>query len=220
MAQPSSHGSHPLRASESLAAQAIKVIPATKYCSQMLVTNNGRWDGQGGVTLGDSVGYQGRVRGCEFPFRPGAVWEKQFSGRHAAAVGRQRVTIQFEIIYSRKHKDRPNFSARDKDTIPFGKKFVSDSPATLEAQWLSQTLTSQLDVTLSLNGRRFMGLDNVNFGDYWRTITTGFGEEAEGEDITPASRKRGKYIDGAHKDDMSDRQKRRIGAELCCAFSC
>ena len=43
MAQPSSNGLRPLRASESLAAQAMKVITATKHFSQMLVTNNGRW---------------------------------------------------------------------------------------------------------------------------------------------------------------------------------
>jgi len=215
MAQPSSNGRQPLRASESLTAQAIKVIPATKYCSQMLVTDNGRWDAQGGVTLGDSAGYKGGVRGREFPFRPGSVWEKQFSGRHATAVGRKQVTIQFTIMYSRKHPDRPNFSARDKDTIPFGKKFVSDSPATLEAQWLSQTLTPQPDDTLKLSGSRFMGLDNNNFGDHWRSITAGFGEEVEVDSaMTTASRKRGKYSDGVHKDEMSDRQQRRIGAEL------
>jgi hypothetical protein len=69
-------------------------------------------------------------------------------------VGRKQVTIQFTIMYSRKHPDRPNFSARDKDTIQFGKKFVSDSPATLEAQWLSQTLTPQPDDTLKLSGSR------------------------------------------------------------------
>ena len=77
---------------------AIRVIPATKHCSQMLVTNNGRWDTQGGATLGDSAGYSGGARGREFPFRPGTVWEKQFSGRHASAVRKSELTIQFEII--------------------------------------------------------------------------------------------------------------------------
>ena len=123
MAQPSSDGSHPLRVSGCLAAQAMKVIPVTKYCSQMLVMDNGQWDAQGGVTLGDSTGCKGGVRGRKFPFQPGSVWEKQFSGRHATAVSKSEVTIQFKIIYSHKHPDRPNFSARDKDTILFGKIF-------------------------------------------------------------------------------------------------
>jgi len=87
------------------------------------------------VTSGDSAGYKGRARVCEFPFRPRAVREKRFSGRHASAVRKSAVTIQFEIIYSQKHPDRPNFSARDKDTILFGKKFVSDLPSGLESQW-------------------------------------------------------------------------------------
>ena len=44
----------------------------------------------------------------------------------------------------------------------------------------------------------------------------GFGEEAEREvsGTTPTVRKRGRYSDGTHKDDMSDRQKRRIGTQL------
>jgi len=117
----------------------MKVIPATKHCSQMLVTNNGWWDTQGGVTLGDPAGYKGRARGREFPFRPGAVLEKHFSGRHASVVCKSEVTIQFEIIYSQKHPDRPNFSARDKDTILIDNNFVADSPSGLESQWLSQT---------------------------------------------------------------------------------
>jgi len=50
------------------------------------------------VTLGDSTGYKGTVHGREFPFRPGSLWKKQFSGRHATAVGKSEVTIQFEII--------------------------------------------------------------------------------------------------------------------------
>jgi len=149
----------------------MKVIPATKHCSQMLVTNNGRWDTQGGVTLGDSAGYKGGARVREFPFRPGAMWEKQFSGRHASAVRKSEVTIQFEIIYSQKHPDRPNFSARDKDTIIIGKKFVSDSPSGLESQWLSQTKTPKPDANHRLDGGRFMGLDNVYFEEHWRTVT-------------------------------------------------
>ena len=176
MAQPSSNGRQPLRVSESLAAQAMKVIPATKHCSQMLVTNNGRWDTQGGVTSGDSIGYKGGSFGREFPFRPGAVWEKQFSGRHASAVRKSEVTIQFEIIYSQKHTDRPNFSARVKDKILFGQKFISDSPTGLESQWLSQTKSPKPDANHRLDGGRFMGLDNEYFGEHWRTVTTGFGE--------------------------------------------
>jgi len=220
MSQPNSNGLHPLRASESLAAQAMKVIPATKYCSQILVMNNGRWDAQGGVTLGDSAGYKGAERGREFSFQPGSVWEKQFSGRHAVAVGKSDVTIQFKIIYSHKHPDRPNFSARDKDTIVFGKRFVSDSPAVLESQWLTQTMTPKTDITVKLDGRRFIGLDNENFGENWRTIAMGFGEDAKRESsaTTPASRKRGKYCDSEHKDDMSDRQKRCIRVQLFVNF--
>ena len=76
------------------------MIPATKHYSQMLVTNNGWWDTQGGVTLGDSAGYKQGTRGRDFPFRPGAVWVNQFAGRHASAVRKSEVTIQFEIIYS------------------------------------------------------------------------------------------------------------------------
>jgi len=130
------------------------------------------------VTLGDSAGDKGGAHGREFPFRPGAAWEKQFiSGRHASAV--------------------------------------SDSPSGLESQWLSQTKTPKPDADHRLDGGRFMGLDNVYFGEHWRTVTMGFGEEAEGESvIAQASWKRGKYNDGTHKKDMSDRQQRRIGAEL------
>ena len=53
-----------------------------------------------------------------------------------------------------------------------------------------------------------MGLDNVYFGEHWWTVITGFREETEGESvIAQASRKRGKYNDGTHKDDISDRQQ-------------
>jgi len=55
----------------------------------------------------------------------------------------------------------------------------------------------------------------VYFGEHWQTVNMGFREETERESvIAQASRKRGKYNDGTHKDDMSDRQQRHIGAEL------
>jgi len=75
--------------------------------------------------------------------------------------------------------------------ILFGKKFILDSPSGLESQWLSQMKTQKPDANHRLDGGRFMGLDNVYFGEHLRIVTMGFGEETEGESvIAQASLKR------------------------------
>ena len=52
MARPNCTGQQPLRPSESLSAGYLRVIPKTKYCPQMLVSDNGRWEGGGGGVVG------------------------------------------------------------------------------------------------------------------------------------------------------------------------
>ena len=57
---------------------------------------NSRMDGEvGGEIFAALPQYTAQVRGISFPFRPGATFHKQFTGRHAAAVNKPRVTIEF-----------------------------------------------------------------------------------------------------------------------------
>jgi len=123
-----------LRPAESLAVNFLKVIDATSLCSQIVITDIGRWEDVGGGNLAALPKYTAQVRGISFPFRPGATFYKEFSGRHAAAVNKPRVTIEFQFEFSHKHPESPIFTACDRDNKLFGIKFVADSPTALESK--------------------------------------------------------------------------------------
>ena len=59
-------------------------------CSQIVITDIGRWEDVGGGNLAALPKYTAQVRGISFPFRPGATFYEEFTGRHAAAVNKPK----------------------------------------------------------------------------------------------------------------------------------
>ena len=162
--------SAPLRASESLGVKSLGFVQGTKQGSQIVITDNGRWEGEVGENLAALPKFTVEVSGCSLPLRPGATFYKQFTGRHAEAVSKLQVTIEFQFGFSTKNPGCPNFTAIDRDNKPFATKFVADSPSALEFQWLTQnTAGDDAGPKLILDGRRFMGIENFTLPQLAKT---------------------------------------------------
>jgi hypothetical protein len=191
------------------AVEVVKVIPASqspRHC-EIVVLGNGRW-GQNlenlpGYTL---KGYQSAgAKAVPFPLRPGATWLRIIGGPHARVLGKDKVTIRFEISMSSTNPARPLFWARDFHEGPFSPSVSSVSQGALELAWLSQKHGDD-DVKLCLSdmkGARFTGLDIWLLGAHFRSVTAGFHGFREGVQ----GRGRG-------KDEVGERQTRRLAHSL------
>jgi hypothetical protein len=162
------------------ALEAMKVIPASqspRHC-QVIVVDNGRWDTSLEKLEGyTSKGYKsGGALSEPFPLRPGAKWRRPIGGAHARVVGKDTVTIIFEISISTANPARPVFWARDFVEGAFAPSFSSASVGGLELAWLSQK-HGEDDAELRLSdmkGGRFTGLDIQLLGAHFRSLTPGF----------------------------------------------